>query len=30
MVVGGAVMNIPSDSAGERAVGSALALVRKR
>jgi hypothetical protein len=30
LVVGGAVMNVPSDSAGERAVGSALAVVRKR
>jgi exopolysaccharide biosynthesis protein len=30
MVVGGAVVNTPTDAAGEREVGSALAVVRKR
>jgi exopolysaccharide biosynthesis protein len=30
MVVNGSVVNVPSDSAGERAVGNALLLVRKR
>ena len=30
MVVDGAVVNVPSDSTGERAVGSALLLLRKR
>jgi hypothetical protein len=30
MVVGGTVVNVPSDPTGEREVGSALALVRKR
>ena len=30
MVIAGAVMNVPSDSAGERAVGNALAVVKKR
>jgi hypothetical protein len=30
MVINGAVVNVPSDSAGERAVGSALMVVRKK
>ena len=30
MVVGGTVVNVPSDPTGEREIGSALALVRKR
>jgi exopolysaccharide biosynthesis protein len=30
MVVGGVVVNAPSDPTGEREVGSALAVVRKR
>lgn len=30
MVVDGAVVNVPTDAAGERAVGSALAVVRRR
>jgi exopolysaccharide biosynthesis protein len=30
MVVGGALVNAPSDSTGERAVGSALLVVRRR
>jgi exopolysaccharide biosynthesis protein len=30
MVVGGTVVNAPSDPAGEREIGSALAVVRKR
>jgi exopolysaccharide biosynthesis protein len=30
MVIGGAIVNTPSDAAGEREVGSALAIVRKR
>jgi hypothetical protein len=30
MVVGGTIVNTPSDAAGEREVGSALAIVRKR
>jgi len=29
MVINGAVMNVPSDSAGERAVGNALLVVKK-
>jgi exopolysaccharide biosynthesis protein len=29
MIVGGAVVNTPSDSAGERAVGNALLLVKR-
>jgi exopolysaccharide biosynthesis protein len=28
MVIGGAVVNVPSDSTGERAVGDALLVVR--
>lgn len=30
MVINGALVNVPSDSAGERAVGNALMVVRKR
>jgi hypothetical protein len=30
MVVGGTIVNVPSDAAGEREVGSALAIIRKR
>ena len=30
MVIGGAVVNVPSDSAGERAVGNALFVMKKR
>jgi exopolysaccharide biosynthesis protein len=30
MVINGAVVNVPSDSAGERAVGNALLVVKKR
>ena len=30
MVIDGAIVNVPSDSTGERAVGNALLLVKKR
>jgi len=30
MVINGTLVNVPSDSAGERAVGNALMVVRKR
>jgi exopolysaccharide biosynthesis protein len=30
MVVGGAVVNAPTDASGEREVGNALAIVKKR